>query len=267
MANHTADLEPTDSLSLVVTMLLGLGIVVLIIAAASTFSEITLLREMEEVLQNEGRLPDPILRRADASDARQSAIGFAQMGAMIVTGVVFLVWVHRSSRNAHALEHGLTYSPGWSVGYYFVPIFNLFRPYQAMREIYQASTPGVRDFKSASTGLLPVWWTLWIVASVAGRVSMRMAMTAQRPNSTFDDIMAASVMDLVCSVIELPLHLVLISIVRKVHQNQELKCSRQDLHSDGSHCTNCGEPVDILMRNCKLCGEPLSTNPHWMNTP
>ena len=36
-----------------------------------------------------------------------------------------------------------SFTPGWSVGWFFVPIMNPWKPFQAMREIWQASAePG-----------------------------------------------------------------------------------------------------------------------------
>jgi len=55
----------------------------------------------------------------------------------IFLGVIFLRWIYRTNKNLHVLssEH-MTFSPGWSLGWYFIPVANLFKPYQAMKEIW-----------------------------------------------------------------------------------------------------------------------------------
>jgi hypothetical protein len=59
------------------------------------------------------------------------------------------------------------FSPGWSVGYYFVPFANLVAPYRALKEAFQASHPEFRPARQrlewvSAPKFLPVWWTLWL---------------------------------------------------------------------------------------------------------
>ena len=60
----------------------------------------------------------------------------------LATVVVWAMFVHRSCANAHALGAvGMEFTPGWAVGWYFVPFANLFKPGQVMQEIYRATDP------------------------------------------------------------------------------------------------------------------------------
>src|SRR5207245_1107765 len=69
-------------------------------------------------------------------------LGFGHTAVMIITAVVFLIWLYRSYANLQALwTEGHTYAPGWAVGYYFIPILNLFRPCQVMQETWKGSDP------------------------------------------------------------------------------------------------------------------------------
>jgi hypothetical protein len=52
-------------------------------------------------------------------------------------------------------------TPGWCVGWYFVPFANLVRPVQVMSEIWRASDPESGEgawISSRSTPLLALWW-------------------------------------------------------------------------------------------------------------
>lgn len=90
--------------------------------------------------------------------------------------VLFLVWIHRSAGNAHAFgTPGVSITPGWAVGYWFIPILNLFRPYQAIREIYRAS---VSDDQNDWNRLpvpwyFPVWWFCWVIGNLISRIELR----------------------------------------------------------------------------------------------
>jgi hypothetical protein len=46
--------------------------------------------------------------------------------------IVLLVWQFRSARTARLLGFPARHRPGWGVGFWFIPIANLFCPYQAL---------------------------------------------------------------------------------------------------------------------------------------
>jgi len=77
--------------------------------------------------------------------------------------VICAVWLYRASLNAHALAGGLTISPAWAVGWYFVPVANLWKPYQAVAEIWRASTVSEAWRTVAVPRMLLVWWIVWLV--------------------------------------------------------------------------------------------------------
>ncbi|NNJ24688.1 DUF4328 domain-containing protein [Alienimonas chondri] len=131
--------------------------------------------------------PDAFLDDTLQSDAE--AMGVAMGGAAVLMLLIFLVTVvcfcfltYRAGANAHRLARGLEHDAGWAVGWYFIPILNLVRPYQAMAEFFRASRPrsegGVpeRWQDNAVPGLLGVWWGLWIVAGLLGQIAGRLAM-------------------------------------------------------------------------------------------
>ena len=95
----------------------------------------------------------------------------------IPTVVAFLMWMHRASRNLRALgAYGQRFSPGWAVGWWFIPIMFFFRPYQAMVEIWRGSASRVLgesdlDWKGRPVSLLlGWWWGLWIASNLLGLV-------------------------------------------------------------------------------------------------
>jgi hypothetical protein len=92
------------------------------------------------------------------------------IGLMIATCVPFLMWVYRCYRNLYVFgADGLTTSPGFAVAFFFIPILSLYRPYQAIKEIWQASDPKLKlpadmDWKTnRSWPLANWWWFFWIV--------------------------------------------------------------------------------------------------------
>jgi hypothetical protein len=99
----------------------------------------------------------------------------------LATSVAFLMWIHRVHRNLPSLLAGpLRYSPRWAVGYFFIPILNLIRPFQVMREIWRESDPArvaalgklPDQTRTPSAAIVGWWWASFLsmhIANQAGR--------------------------------------------------------------------------------------------------
>jgi hypothetical protein len=89
----------------------------------------------------------------------------------MATAVAFLMWLYRANQNARALgSDTLEFTPGEAVGSFFIPFLNLFRPYQAVRELWRASDPGGAasgDEQTIRGGwIVGVWWLLFLVRNL-----------------------------------------------------------------------------------------------------
>jgi hypothetical protein len=155
--------RPGGTLARVTISLLVANVVVLAAAIISTDFQINLLESARQ-----GHSITPAM--AHANNLRQEILSMAVLLLMAVTAIFFLIWVHRTSRNLRALGATHTrFSPGWAVGYWFIPIISLWRPYQVMQEIRSYSTPLYEPDKGSS--LIGVWWGLWIISGLAGRAA------------------------------------------------------------------------------------------------
>ena len=82
------------------------------------------------------------LDEAVASDHRVEAIGGWTLIALLVTAVLWCIWQHRAHSNLRAFSRiGLAYTPGWAVGWWFIPFASLWKPLGAMSELWKASEP------------------------------------------------------------------------------------------------------------------------------
>ena len=94
-----------------------------------------------------------------------------------VAAVPFLMWMYRASRNLLPLEAGnQRYSSGWAVGWWFVPLMNLFRPYQVLAEIWRGSTATTRQSwtEAPLPWVLSVWWALLLISNFSGGIGFAM---------------------------------------------------------------------------------------------
>ena len=161
---------------------------------------------------------------AEANDKRQLMIGLANIGVFVVTGIVILRWIHRANYNARQLgAEQMDFSPGWAVGYFFVPFLSLWKPYQAMKEIWRASkSPSDWAFEKVD-GILPLWWVLWIGSGVVSQIASRAAKGAD----TLPTLIKLNIATEVSYVMDIAAVVLLWKIVNRIYAFQQGSLKRQ----------------------------------------
>jgi hypothetical protein len=110
---------------------------------------------------------------ATANDSREQLLAVARLLAFLATIVCWLMWQHRAYSNLQRIgSRDTEYTPGWSVGYWFIPIVNLVRPYQITSELYRRSEiQNGRDTIGglSNPALVGVWWFAYIAWGVSER--------------------------------------------------------------------------------------------------
>lgn len=98
----------------------------------------------------------------------------------ILTVIFFLIWEHRAFSNLSALKaQHLEFTPGWAVGWWFIPFANLVKPFQAMRELWNESDPdfdpdlGFLSSSSSAPTIMGFWWAFWIIGNVTDNIASR----------------------------------------------------------------------------------------------
>lgn len=136
---------------------------------------------------------------------------------VVVSLAAFVIvgrWIYLASANAHAMTDEMTISPGWAVGWYFVPFANLVKPFQAMKEIWLASHRAGATYEPRGSSILGWWWGLWLLTNVIGNISFRMEMSETANPQTLVTVY------LVSTAINIPLCIVLIIIMREIANAQ-----------------------------------------------
>jgi hypothetical protein len=154
--------------------------------------------------------------RANASDQMQQIVGALFLVVFIITAVVFACWIIRANRNARALGAvGMVFSPGWSIGWYFIPVAFLWKPFQAMREIWKASVKPIGWESLATDPILGWWWAGFVLSCITGQISFRM------PTTTLDDLRgsaAVSMVDDITDIVATILALVLVERLCRIQR-------------------------------------------------
>jgi hypothetical protein len=140
------------------------GLVVAQLVAASVGVVATL------VMRSSGSEPFGAAAITSIGAALIEAVGY------IAALVVFCVWVHQAYSNLVPLgSRRVRFTPGWAVGYFFIPLVNLVRGLQVMRDLWIESQP--LPIEGAAQGtlvrralLVGWWWAMWILTTTSLRI-------------------------------------------------------------------------------------------------
>ena len=219
--NSGAVFRTSETLNQWVIRLIFAQVLISAIALGSGFMELELLHRVS----SGGFLTDFELEDAvEANDARQQFVGIGQIVIFILSGILILRWIHRANHNIRALgAQDMKFTPGWAIGWYFVPFANLFKPFQAMAEIWQASTDDDEWARKEHPLHLKMWWILWLASGLLSNASLRLSLRAEELNQ----LVAADVVTAVADLIGIALALSLLKLVREISESQQQRWQRQ----------------------------------------
>jgi hypothetical protein len=152
------------------------------------------------------------------NDPIQGIVGLLQSGLGIVTGITFLKWIYRAYKNIQGFgAEGLRFSPGWAVGYYFIPILCLIRPVQVMGEIWRASDDPRNWSQRPGSWVVSSWWTLFLLYYAVTQFSLGIAIQA----ATNDQWTLAAVLAIAGDFFSIPLSITALRLVTEVYRRQK----------------------------------------------
>lgn len=78
---------------------------------------------------------------------------------------------YRAMRNLYTVgsKHA-EMAPGWTVGWYIIPIASLFKPAEGMSQIVHGTRSAVGNLASTRSGI-PLWWTCWILTNITQTIA------------------------------------------------------------------------------------------------
>ena len=146
-----------------------------------------------------------------------SWVGAIYLAAYLACAISGGIWIYRASKNAaFLLPDADRITPGWAVGWHFIPIANLWKPYQAMREIYNSS---ISPQRSLGTGL-PLfflwWWVTYVMSDLLG------IFAATLWDGDWDRVATASVINMIntpVAIVAILLWLKTVSMITDMQRN------------------------------------------------
>ncbi|GHU97488.1 hypothetical protein FACS1894156_9000 [Bacteroidia bacterium] len=183
--------------------------------------------DLLQTIANGGYISDAA---AKANGTREQICGIACFIAYPISAITFIMWFRRAYFNLHQKVSGLAYSEGWAAGSWFVPIVSLYRPYQIMKEIYIETKrllmrKGLSEKNDYSTSYLGLWWTLWIISAIVGQSIFRFAFKSA---DTIDNLITTTVAQMILSILEVPLALVTVKVIKDYSKTEPLLAEISD---------------------------------------
>jgi hypothetical protein len=203
-------------------LLKGLFVVAILLdvaALASTLMEISLLQGLES-----GSQITPAV--AAANDARQSVIAIVRFVIFVLTAICFLCWIYRANRNARQLgATDMRFTPGWAVGWFFVPVAAFWKPYEAMKEVWQASVDPANWQTIPRPEILPWWWACFVI----GRIALSASVRYKAAVHNISGYITSDVLYLLSAAIGIPAAVLAIVLVRDIARMQLSHARRETL--------------------------------------
>jgi Domain of unknown function (DUF4328) len=135
---------------------------IILLTAGAIASDIVEVQLLNRIIDGESVSDAEV----DSSDDRQQLFGALQFLMMIPAAIVFIGWLFRAHGNLHwVAPDAVRHKSGWAIGGWFVPILNLWRPFQMVSDVW-------RGARGVNFGALVIgWWSLWIGSTVASWIA------------------------------------------------------------------------------------------------
>jgi len=154
------------------------------------------------------------------------------IATLVIAVIAFTRWEHRIARNAKQLDSSLSFSPGWAVGWWFVPLANLVLPNLVMSDLWRTSG---RD-GSTSPAYLGAWWGCWIGGFLLGDLAGQVSASA----TTAAVAELADVVDIVSNLLILVAALLAMRLVGDLTRRQRASIAQRLETSTSSESTSLG---------------------------
>jgi hypothetical protein len=205
--------------------LLYVLLVVCVICNMAAGNPAALQQHLQEKIASGAQVSTEAVAR---NDARVRGYEELQVGLFIVTGIVWLLWLHSAYGLLRLVGTRVTrFSPGWAVGCWFVPLVNLVRPYQVVKELrlrshgLNATAEAVPRLSGEVTAL---WWLTWLAANIACLLYAALLGSA----TTAADVVSAAKIGYAGDNLEAAAALLAIYLVRQIRNAQKLAVAPAD---------------------------------------
>lgn len=151
---------------------------------------------------------------------RVDAVSFAAAMPVVVLNLITVVlvarWIYRANKNAHVLSSEMEMTPGWNIGWFFIPIAAWWKPFQGIAQSWRASVSPVDPHSVDLPGWMRLWWGCWLITMILNNLAFRLSLNAE----TLDAFLAVGWVELVILPFDLAAAATLFLLVTRLSQIQ-----------------------------------------------
>ncbi|HEY1992657.1 MAG TPA: DUF4328 domain-containing protein [Gammaproteobacteria bacterium] len=142
---------------------------------------------------------------------------YGQLAVFIVVAILFLRLLYKAAQRAKGFAAPFTYiSPGWAVGYWFIPLINLYQPFRIVKALFAACAQeaGTPAKPAAGEQLLSAWWALFLISGIAER----MLASSESDFNTRPGISSFAEYSIVCNLLTIVATLLFAAVIKRLVQ-------------------------------------------------
>ena len=158
----------------------------------------------------------------------QAFIALFEFPILILSIIFFLMWLYRGYTNLGPLRSlGSEFTPGWAIGWWFVPFVNLVKPFQVVRNLWAESDPEIDpdgfnlNVQAGAPAFMLIWWITWLIANFVSNLSSG-AMESKSAN----DVAASGYIFIVHAAFHVTASALAIMVIRSITARQEERHER-----------------------------------------
>jgi hypothetical protein len=183
-----------------------------IVSTISSFFQYLLLKDVAE-----GNSITP--EAANSNDVRQAIVLILFSILYIFSVIFFIQWFRRAYFNQEVKFKSMASTNGWTSGAWFVPILNLFKPFQLMQEMYENAEDYLLekkliDEKKSRKLIIGWWWGLWIGTGVISRISS----SFQNSADDIGELIGSTLFSMFIIVIFIPLSILTVKTIQNYNE-------------------------------------------------
>jgi Domain of unknown function (DUF4328) len=155
------------------------------------------------------------MQTLQTSDMIRSVVAVGQLIILILSMIFFIMWFRRAYYNLQQLPWNYArYSEGWAAGGWFIPIINLFYPYQIMIDLWRGMQNAIKERfgDPQPSTLVGFWWATYLINNFFAYISTYVT----RGSEDVKGLLAASVMESISEIISIIALLITIRLIMKV---------------------------------------------------
>ena len=158
---------------------------------------------------------------ANSVDQWSQVTGYAFLAIFVWSAITISVWTFRAMKNVRQSGYVTTVSPGWAVGWYFIPVAFLWMPFRGMAQIWRATFERAPTGKTALPSTMRWWWAFFLLSNFSAQVSTRM-MESALVRMDMDALVASGSVGVLWGILQIASALLILNLITRITEQQKL---------------------------------------------